>query len=166
MRPEKLDRPFDRFRSKGDVAALAEVFDATAPELYRVAVHLTRDLHEAEDLVQSTFLAAIENRNAYDARRELMPWLVGILTRTAAWERRKSSRVLAPDNLEKPLPASPAGEAEATEFSDAVRRAIEHVSPPYREVLISHLQAGKSPQEIAVELGRAPGTVRVQLHRG
>ena len=38
---------FERFRRNGDPAALAALFDRTAPELLRVALHLTRDPHRA-----------------------------------------------------------------------------------------------------------------------
>ncbi|HTF88092.1 MAG TPA: sigma-70 family RNA polymerase sigma factor, partial [Planctomycetota bacterium] len=166
MNARRLDRLFERFRRKGDVQALGEVFDAAAPELYRVAVHLTRNLHQAEDLVQSTFLAAIEARGSYDSKRELLPWLLGILTRKAVWERRKLSRVIEPDRLEAHVAEEPSSEAESRELSKSVEDAVEQLPAPYREVLVAHLRAGKSPQEIAFELGRAPGTVRVQLHRG
>ena len=166
MRAGRLDRLFERFRRKGDLRALGEVFDAVAPELYRLAVHLTRDLHQAEDMVQATFLAAIESRDRYDAKRELLPWLLGILTRKATWERRKLSRVIEPERLQTRSVSEPQAEAETSELSANLTEAVEHLPSPYREVLIAHLRAGKSPQEIALELGRAPGTVRVQLHRG
>lgn len=44
-------RSFLRFRKHGRPEDLAAVFDGTAAELLRVASHLGRDLHEAEDLV-------------------------------------------------------------------------------------------------------------------
>jgi DNA-directed RNA polymerase specialized sigma24 family protein len=34
--------------------------------------------------VQATFLAAIERAGSFDARRRLMPWLLGILARQAS----------------------------------------------------------------------------------
>jgi RNA polymerase sigma-70 factor (ECF subfamily) len=166
MRARRLDRWFDRFRRRGDVGALARVFDGTAPELYRVAVHLARDLHAAEDLVQATFLAAIESRDAYDARRELLPWLLGILARKAAEERRRAARAIEPDRLEARKAEDPTRGIESVELSAGVQRALAELPPLYRDVLELHLLAGKTPQEIALALGRAPGTVRVQLHRG
>ena len=54
----RLERRFLRFRRTGDPAALAAVFDATAPQVLRVAMHVSRDPAAAEDLVQRTFLTA------------------------------------------------------------------------------------------------------------
>lgn len=165
MRGRRLDRLFARFRNRGDARALAKLFDATAPELYRVATHLAKDLHVAEDLVQSTYLAAIEARESWDESREVMPWLIGILARQAAYERRRRSRTIEPERLERPSVPEPVEAAEAQELSAELERSIDGIPALYREVLIAHLKQGKTPQEIARDLGRAPGTVRVQLHR-
>ncbi len=74
------DQAFARFARSGDSRALALVFDETAPELLRVASHLVSDLDLAEDLVQTTFLAAIESRQDYDSGRAVLPWLTGLTT--------------------------------------------------------------------------------------
>ena len=79
MKADKLVRLFERWRSAGDAAALASVFDAVAPELHDVARHLDRRAGEAEDLVQTTFLIALERAETFDASRPLVPWLLGIL---------------------------------------------------------------------------------------
>jgi RNA polymerase sigma-70 factor (ECF subfamily) len=73
------DRCFARFRRGGDPRDLAAVFDRTAPEVWRVAAHLCRHRHDAEDAVQGTFLAAIEHRDDWDEARPLLPWLLGLL---------------------------------------------------------------------------------------
>jgi DNA-directed RNA polymerase specialized sigma24 family protein len=41
---------------RGDARALGELFDAAAPRLLKLAIHLVGDAAEAEDLVQATFL--------------------------------------------------------------------------------------------------------------
>ncbi|MFY9342686.1 MAG: sigma factor, partial [Planctomycetota bacterium] len=64
---------FARFRQRGDAAALGELFDRTAPALLRIALHLARDPAAAEDLLQGTFLRAIEVRDEWDGARPLLP---------------------------------------------------------------------------------------------
>src|SRR5688572_26561293 len=81
--PKPADRAFRLFQ-EGDADSLALVFDATAAELLRVACHLCHDLHTAEDLVQATFLVAIESKDQYDmGKASVFAWLVGILTNRA-----------------------------------------------------------------------------------
>src|SRR5687768_2302846 len=67
------DRLFRRYQQTGEPRLLGAVFDRTAGELLRVATHLTRDRHRAEDLVQTTFLTAIEKAHQYDPSRPLLP---------------------------------------------------------------------------------------------
>src|SRR5262249_37653489 len=67
MPATSLEHLFERYRSQGDLEALASVFDRVAPELLALAAHLVRDPSEAEDLLQSTFVAAIEGARAFDA---------------------------------------------------------------------------------------------------
>ncbi len=163
--PEDLQ--FERFRRLGDVAALAAVFDATSPELARVARHLCRDSASAEDAVQSTFLAAIDQHDDWDESQPLLPWLLGVLTNRVREQRRRDGRRLDAERV--PLPAAaedPVAAAGRSEVSTAVRTALGDVEPPYRDVLERRLLGLQSSEEIARELGIAAGTVRMRLHRG
>src|SRR5687768_3767776 len=77
----RVEELFARYAQHGAPSDLALVFDRTAPALLEVAMHLARDASEAEDLLQTTFLVAIEKRRRYDPARPLVPWLGGILTK-------------------------------------------------------------------------------------
>lgn len=159
------DRAFRRYQRHGQAAALALVFDRTAPELLRLARHLAARGVAAEDLVQQTFLTAIERKDRYDPRAPVLPWLCGILTNHAHAARRATRRL--PDPLRLPLGAAdPADEAATGELANALELAIARAPEPYRPVLRLHLQHGLEPAEIARSLERPDGTVRAQLHRG
>ncbi|MEM1449277.1 MAG: RNA polymerase sigma factor [Planctomycetota bacterium] len=169
-------RLFLRYRKKGDAAALGRVFDLVAPELLALAVHVTGDLSTAEDAVQDTFLVAVEGADRYDASRPFVPWLVGILVNRArkGRDRRRDDRVRATAEDGAPLEelaaearrADPARATAAREIEDLVARAVTMLGEPYRSVVEQHLGECAPPRDIAIALGRAPGTVRVQLHRG
>src|SRR5262245_36784147 len=111
MNDQELDRLFERFRRRGDVLALGAIFDATAPELLHVAMSLVREPGEADDLLQETFLTAIERGERYEAGRRLVPWLLGILVLHAREQRARRRRELDPARL-APREA-PAPEAQA-----------------------------------------------------
>src|SRR5262245_46162988 len=163
---DKHDRLFDRFRQRGDVRALGEVFDATAAELLRVASSLVRDANEADDLLQQTFLTAIERRERYDGARRLLPWLLGILVQHAREERRRRARTLEPARLARPEPARPETLALESEVDRELERALGGPSRDHRVVLDDYLRADKTPAEIARERGLSPGAARMRIHRG
>ena len=161
-----LNELFERYRRAGDAAALGEVFDRTAPELFRLAHHLVRDSAEAEDVLQATFVAAIERAETFDGSRPLTPWLIGILARQAGLARRRRARATPQAEFELAGEDDPAEAAERSEFSREFLQALRSLPEPYRGVLWRHLADGDRPSKIAEELARAPGTVRMQIHRG
>ena len=88
-----------RYRERGEVEALGMVFDQTAPRLLQLAVHLCRSLADAEDLLQATFVRAMQKASDFDASRPLLPWLCGILAGEAQNLARSNLRRQA-----EPLP--------------------------------------------------------------
>jgi RNA polymerase sigma factor (sigma-70 family) len=157
---------FERWRRGGDPQALGEIFDRTAPRLLALAIHLCGDASEAEDLLQETFLVAIQRSAEYDASRPLLPWLSGILVNKARRSRQRAAREIDPERLVAQAEATPLDEATQRELSGALAEALDRIDEPYRGVLVLRLRHGLAVGDIAHALGRSPGTVRVQLHRG
>ena len=160
----RIERLFCHYRATGDARALGIVFDRTAGELLRVALHLTRDRHRAEDLLQSTFLTAMEKARQYDQGQRLLPWLLTILANHARQLHRKEQRALPA--VAEATGRDVAEQAAARELVQVCERAVDALPEPYRHVLILHLRHGMSGLEIAHALDRPDSTVRNQIARG
>ena len=167
VREPELD--FLRFREDGDSEALARVFDALAPELLLLAHHLIRDASQAEDLVQATFVAAIEDAARFDSQRRLRPWLAGILANRAK-DLARRERVRRPKSLDEAShvadPSDPSDRLASIEAIERIGAALEQLPDSYRRVLVLRLVHGLTPIEIAHSLGEPPGTVRMRQKRG
>jgi RNA polymerase sigma factor (sigma-70 family) len=164
--PLAAERLFAAYRRTRDAACLGEVFDLCADDLFAVALHLGRDRAAAEDLVQATFLVAMERAQRWDPARPLRPWLLGILQHEARALRRRDRRVPAAERMpavDEPPPPQRAANAETMR---AVTAAIPAVPQPYRDVVALHLEHALAPVAIAERLQRSPGAVRTQLWRG
>ncbi len=172
MRDRPLNELFERFRARGDTAALAEVFDRTAPALFKVARHLLGKSADAEDAVQSTFLAVIEGAARFDASRPLEPWLFGILVKQAALARRVSRRpgpsgsIPGAERRDSGVEVGPDDAAAAREAADAIESALRELPPVYREVLAPRFAQEARAVDVARLVGRTPSVVRAQIHRG
>lgn len=162
--PSSVDVQFARFCRTGDAAALGSVFDRTAPELVRIACYLTGNRADAEDLVQRTFLAAIERRASFAAERRAMPWLCGILANHARQLQRDRARRPVRAVADEPS-SDPATEAAQRELDERLQQLRSELSAPYADVLQLHLEQGLTAKEIAGRLARPAGTVRTQLVR-
>ena len=74
------EQAFRRYLDKRDASAFATFYDLTVEDVVAVAVRLARDAVLAEDLVQATYLAALEGCERYDPTLRIVPWtrLTGI----------------------------------------------------------------------------------------
>ncbi|MCU0862415.1 MAG: sigma-70 family RNA polymerase sigma factor [Planctomycetes bacterium] len=166
MMRSRLDRAFARYARTGDPRALGRVFDGCAVELYRLAFHLLGDRHTAEDLVQQTFVVAIEQAATFDRSRAVQPWLCGILTHRALQLRRQLRQRAAAAPVARLNTFDPAVEVVARETEERVAAAVRALPEPYRQVLLLHLVHDLSGKDIAEALARPEATVRTQLARG
>ena len=159
------DALFARYRDHGDVDALGRFFDATAPTLFRVAVAICVDAHEAEDVLQETFLAAIGAAPRYDPSRRVLPWMIGILKHKAAHVRRRRTPVAdSPADVVDRAPTPPEAVSSA-ERSSRVDAHLEALPEPLRTTALLRWRHGLEPSEIAALRRERPSTVRVRLHR-
>ena len=161
-----IEALFLRFRRDKDAAALATLFDRTAPGLFRIALSVAPDAATAEEAVQETFLALLEDPHRCDLSKPLMPWLVGVLRHKVLDARRRERRVPDPLSLEpRILPEDPADAVARRDAVDRVRAALDRLPEPYRTVAMLRWEYGLEPGEIAHARGEPPGTVRSTLSR-
>ncbi len=138
--------------------------------LYRVARRLTRSDHEAEDLVQETYLKALRAFGRYEARAcGIRPWLLRILNN--AFLNRQARDRTAPRATEqqvldqRPDEPLPPPELDYEQLDGEVKGALDALSPEFRMVLLLWATDELSYQEIAEILDVPIGTVMSRLHR-
>ena len=139
------------------------------PAAYNLARWLTRDPHDAEDVVQEATMRALRGIDAFhggDARC----WLLTIVRNTCfSW--RKQNRQSQPASLiDQDVPdvgGGAAPDAVLLRAADAemVRQAIDALPTEFREVLVMREIEGLSYKQIAEVADLAPGTVMSRLSR-
>ncbi len=159
-----LETLFVRFRDHGDASAFAAVFDRAAPALLAVARRIGRRRSDAEDLLQATFVTAIERAATFDPTRSVMAWLVGILALHAKNAARRAAREAG-----RPAPEIGRGTGLLQALVDleeraAVARAIDELPQPYRETLASRL-AHDSDAGPRARLPTGGSAIRMRVHR-
>ena len=141
----------------GDKNRLEEVAAAYQDTLYRAALAILGDAHEAEDAVQDAFLRWWERAPDFpDAARE-RAWLLKVTVNgcksrlRAPWRRRTAPL----------LDTYPAAEPEERE----VLEAVQALPPRDRAVVHLYYCEGYQTAEIAAMTGQREGTVRSRLSR-
>ncbi|MFA7236144.1 MAG: RNA polymerase sigma factor [Phycisphaeraceae bacterium] len=154
---ERSDAQLLALIHRADEQAFAELVRRHGRYLFGVARTLVRDEHEAEDVVQETFLAAFRGR--YRGESTVRTWLVGITVKQAALVRRKR-RPPPPEVLSRSFDAQAATDAKMD-----LAAMLEQLSEEHREALVLRELEGCSYEEIAGLLGVPQGTVESRLHR-
>lgn len=143
--------------------------------MYRVALRLTRDQTDADDLVQEAVLKAYRGFDGFTPGTNAKAWLLTIVRNTFINEYRRRSRqppTLDLDTAEA-VGAFPLEELEdplARFFDqivdDEVLRAIDDLPEVFRETLVLSDVEGLDYAEVARMLDVPVGTVKSRLFRG
>jgi RNA polymerase sigma-70 factor (ECF subfamily) len=152
--------------------ACAELVRAHYQTVYRFLVHLTRDVHQAEDLTQETFTAAWEKIATFQGRSTLATWLHRIAyTKYIDAQRaeRRAAGMRERLTMPKASPADPLDTVTADDEAERLYRALDGLDPPERTLLVLHYLQGLSYREMAAVLDEPTGTVKWRtgeaLHR-
>ncbi len=133
---------------------------------FSLAFRLLGHREDAEDVVQESFIAALEALDRFDAQRPFGPWLCRIVVNRALNARKSRSR-RSMEQVPEDAPAatlSPERSAERAETSRRVRTAMTGLPERQRLVMAMIELEGFSGPEVAEILGMPEGTVRWLLH--
>jgi RNA polymerase sigma factor (sigma-70 family) len=137
---------------------------------YNLARWLTRDDHDAEDLVQAAYLRALKYFGGFRGANS-RAWLLTIVRNTCyTWIEQKRARgqETAFDEEIHGVESSAMGPASRVlreEDEQSVRRAVEDLPAELREVVVLRELEGLSYKEIAAIAGIPMGTVMSRLAR-
>lgn len=148
----------------GDSAALAELLAVCQPDLRRFARRTCSTAEDAEDAVQIALWQLYRRIGALRAIALLTSWLFRIVERECFRLFRRRGDALP---LDDELLASPLLEATAVplDLQMDLARAIQRLSPAYREVLVLRDIHEFTAPEVAARLGLSLQAVKSRLHR-
>ena len=154
----------DAVARSGDEAAFRVLYRRHTPALYRLALRLGGgDGPWAEELVQRTWIRAVEGSSSFAWRSSLSSWLGGIAINCAR-ELWREARTRSETALAEEIPVA-APRLLAPEERVDLERAIERLPAGYREVFVLHDVEGYTHEEIGGLLGIESGTSKSQLSR-
>ncbi|GAA3754963.1 RNA polymerase sigma factor [Terriglobus aquaticus] len=155
----------ERAAAEVDIAALVQ---RHATLLFRVAHSVLRNPHEAEDVVQDTFVRVLQHRHDLPAVREKRVWLVRIAWNLAVDRTRR----IRPESMDAAFAESlsatlvPADRAmDEAERLRRVLRAVDALPRTERAALLLSAVDEMSTAEVAAVLRKSESAVRAMLFR-
>jgi RNA polymerase sigma factor (sigma-70 family) len=145
----------------GEERAFRMLYDRHTPRLKMTLRRmLGRRWEEADDLVQDTWLATCRGLHGYRGDAKFGTWLTSIGVRTTL-----NYLTRAGAHESEPIGDVPAAGGDVASAVVDIERALAALPDHQRIVVILHEIEGFTHEEIAEQLGMAPGTSKATLSR-
>jgi RNA polymerase sigma-70 factor (ECF subfamily) len=165
--------------AKGDVGAFEQLVERHKRPLFGYLCRVLKNRESAEDTFQEVFIRVMKARSTYRRKAKFSTWLYRI-AHNACIDALRREKYRKTESLSKPKDAG--GESELTlldalpspnpgpdvefdrkQFSEALKKCIERLSPEQREVFILRQYQNLPFQEIARATGATESTVKSRM---
>ena len=154
MISDKLEKNVEAFK-RGDTRAFDYIYEKTNRSVYFAIFYIVRDKMHAEDVLQETYVRAMNVIAQYRAGTNFTAWLRSIGRSLALNHLRKNSREI-PTDFEADAYKYGTGEAEIPFIFDIAAKLL--TEDEYEIIMLCHV-AGYKRREVAEMLDMPIGTV-------
>jgi RNA polymerase sigma factor (sigma-70 family) len=155
-----------RFVTERDEAAFEVLVWRHGPMVLALGQRVLHNPHDAEDVLQATFLTLVRKAGSIGKGEALGSWLYKVAYRTALRVRARTTRMIAASGPVEDVPAAEGpDETIWRELRPLLDAAIQRLPEKYRSALVLCDLQGKSYREAAEQLGCPIGTVSTRLTR-
>ena len=165
----RSDRPLVDAARAGDERAVAELYNAYFPRVYRYMLARTGNVGDAEDLAEEVFIRVLDALGRFEWREApFSAWLFRIAHNAIISHQRRNGARGRHAPLSPALSVQTQGPEEVVEARltlEEVMRATENLPEAQRQVIALRFGAGLSVAETARALGKGEGNVKVIQHK-
>jgi len=161
----------------GDQRAQTRLVLAYQERVFNLALRMTRDYEDAEDVMQETFLTALKKLHTFEGKSQFFTWLYRIAINISLQKLREKKRSNEMISISDPDFETIHGEkisdwpkdtkemVNNQEFRELLDSALERLPPNYRSVFILRDLEGLSTSETQKLLDLSESNVKVRLMR-
>jgi RNA polymerase sigma-70 factor (ECF subfamily) len=171
------DRILVKRARKGNRAAFQELVERYKRKVYAVALDMTGDHHDAEDISQDVFLKAFRSLPGFRGRASVNTWLYRMTVNTCidrsrkkAWKAMRPKGALIDDDIHpqaqgREMLSDPEKELEKALLQRHIRQALDNLTQRERAVFVLRHYHALPLKEIAECLHVSEGTIKSTLFR-
>jgi RNA polymerase sigma-70 factor (ECF subfamily) len=166
----RTDEALARLAADGNAAAFDEIYRRHRSYVYNVALRMTGNPADAEDLTQESFVSVWRRVGGFRGEALFTTWLYRLVVNQVKmhFRYRRSRPEMQTSNEEIPerwLGACGPDPAEQLVNRFAIEKAVRMLPPGYRAAFILHDIEGYKHNEAARLSRHTVGTSKSQLHR-
>ena len=176
---ELTDLAFVAKARLGDADAFRALVERHGRPLFRLAFRMTGNQHDAEDVVQESFLRAWRQLGKFDERASFGTWLYRIATNCSLdvmrSRKRRAKQEAGPEaagsEMEDPILSLPSGDptpervAMSGEVRERVAEAMDELSASERTAFVLRHFEGMRIEDVSRVLGCQPGAAKHSVFR-
>lgn len=163
-----------------DETAFSTLIETMKDRIYNLAMRLTRNPDDAEEVVQEAFMAIFDKIHTFQGRSRLTTWIYAIAYNAALNRIKKNNTGSVTYDDENTLNIDPSwmrnksalfdpGTSESPvlqkELQEKLETAIDSLPEGYREIFIMKEIEKMPVKDVADIFGINPGAVKTRLHR-
>ena len=168
---DKIGRLLEQIKS-GDNDAFDELYRLTSPKAYFVAMQILKNEHDAEDIVQETYITVLEKINEIDPSKSFMGWLYQVISNKSKNLLKKRNNLIFEEGEDVSFDEIPEDNVEfipeenidQTETCLEVIAAINELTAEKRICIVMKYFGEMTVSEIAESLEISESTVKNRLH--
>ena len=174
---EHTDKELIKLILSGNNRAFEEIFIRYNQKAYNLAMRISRNQSDAEEIVQEVFTSVYSNISKFQGKSSFSSWLYRITMNTAFMKLRKRKKHDAMSLEDGVLPKQQCWVEKRSDTSDVnyisarhelkshINEAIESLPAEYRAIFMMRDVDGLSNQEVANTLDLSVAAVKSRLHR-
>ena len=156
MAKDPLKQHVKRLKN-GDMDAFDELYHQTKSSVYYTILSILKDPSLSEDIMQETYIKALEKIHTFTPKYLFVTWLTTIAKNLAINEYNKRKRNMSIDPQENEFLF---GTSSDDSYKEAVlRELLIHLSEDERLIILYHVVENYTFKDIASMLGKPLGTV-------
>jgi RNA polymerase sigma-70 factor (ECF subfamily) len=162
----------------GDAQAFSVLVRRYENKIFRLALHITQNREDAEDVLQETFLKAYEHLDQFQGNAKFYTWIVRIAVNQALMKlrKRKSDKAVSldetidtgEDTVAREIAdweENPEQRYSREELGSILGSAVDSLAPTYKTVFVLRDLDELSTEETAEALGLSVAAVKSRLLR-
>jgi RNA polymerase sigma-70 factor (ECF subfamily) len=164
--PEDRDLVLCQRCQQGDIHALEELYNRHKNKVYALALRMTNNVQDAEDIVQEIFIQVYRKIADFRGDAAFSSWLYRVATNVTLSALRRRKQHTRDFPIEEMQTTGHQPRSQTTKLlKPFLEEAITSLPPKSRMVFVLHDIQGFQHDEIASMLHCSVGTSKSQLHK-
>lgn len=148
-----------------DSKAFEELYNKSSAAIFGLAMTILTNQHDAEDVVQETFISIYNNAHKYEGKGKAMAWIFTITRNHALQKIREKKKMSTVDIDELPISSEDNNVIDEIHKEQLVDILLKELKDDERQIVVMHAMSNVKHKDIAKVMNLPLSTVLSKYRR-